>query len=110
TGSVGSGGAAGGATTVQTTGGEGGSPHFGGGGAGGGACVSCSPDLHSVLDCNGKVLMACPTGLGCGPGGQCIAPCDAAKANQSTIGCDFYAAVVAPNIWVMDGCFAAFIG
>src|SRR5579864_2751579 len=49
----------------------------------------CSADLHQVLDCNNTVVTTCPPDQGCG-GTGCVAACDAANANKSTIGCDYY--------------------
>lgn len=68
----------------------------------------CSPDLHSVLDCNGNVVSTCPPDQGCGATG-CAPACDSAKQNKSTIGCDYYA--VAPDVIdvARGACFAAFI-
>lgn len=71
--------------------------------------LSCSADLHNVLDCNGNVITTCPSDMGCGAGGVCVPACQSAQDNQSTIGCDYYA--VDPEI-IADGagaCFAAFI-
>src|SRR5215472_7921512 len=68
----------------------------------------CSDDLHSVVDCNGKVLMTCPAGQGCSANG-CVPACDSARDNKSSIGCDYYS--VDPDV-ILDGagaCFAAFI-
>ncbi len=68
----------------------------------------CSADLHSVLDCNNTVVTTCAPSMGCGATG-CVAACDAAQQNKSTIGCDYYA--VDPDI-IAEGrgaCFAAFI-
>lgn len=65
----------------------------------------CSSDLHTVIDCNGKVLATCPDTQGCDPSnGQCIPACDSAKANKGSIGCDFYG--VAPT---SGSCFAIFV-
>src|SRR2546421_573621 len=62
----------------------------------GGNCdTHCSSDLHSVVDCNNKVVMTCPPDKGCAAGG-CVAPCDSAKANKSTFGCDYFS--VDPDI------------
>jgi hypothetical protein len=74
-------------------------------------CVSrCSDDLHSVLDCDGKVLLTCPSTEGCGAGGMCVPACQSAAANQSSVGCDYYSIVPAGGINLSDGsCFAAFI-
>ncbi len=74
------------------------------------ACTGphCSIDLHSLVDCDGKVLMECPPNQGCA-GTSCVPACQSASENKSTFGCDYYA--VTPDV-VMDGagaCFAAFI-
>ena len=62
---------------------------FGDAGEGGtGPGASCSGDLHSVVDANGNVISTCPPDKGCAAG-ACIAPCDAAAANKSSIGCDY---------------------
>jgi len=83
----------------------------------GGSCYKCSADLHSVLDCNDQVVTTCSGDQGCGPNGTCVAACDSAAANQSSIGCDYWA--VTPDGWsnipeynagTSDGsCFAAFV-
>src|SRR5205814_2882788 len=55
-------------------------------------CTQCSGDLKSVLTCgdNPQVVETCTGDQGCGPTG-CINACDAAAANKSSIGCDYYA-------------------
>ena len=70
--------------------------------------TQCSADLHSVVDCDGNVVETCPPGTGCGANG-CVAPCQAAQDNQSSIGCDYYA--VDPEIISagFGACYAAFI-
>jgi hypothetical protein len=83
---------------------------------GSGACTQCSGDLHSILTCgdNPQVLQTCTGNTGCGPTG-CIAACDAAAANKSSIGCDYYA--IPPDAWnpsyssggAAGNCFAAFV-
>jgi hypothetical protein len=81
-------------------------------GAGGGTTCSglhCSADLHDVVDCNGQVVMTCPSPQACG-GGACIAdPCVAAQMNGSTIGCEFYSVVPGPEPISRGSCFAAFV-
>ena len=77
------------------------------GGEGGGGCLKCSGDLHSVLDCNDNVVMQCPPDQGCAPGGTCVPACDAAKANKSSVGCEYYA--VPATDFVAQTCFAAFV-
>jgi len=85
-------------------------------------CFACSADLHQVLDCSTPphVLQTCPADQGCGPNGQCVDPCQAAAANESSIGCDYYTipadgwsdipginnAAGAPS---SGSCFAAFV-
>ncbi len=79
-----------------------------GAGDGSGCNLHCSSDLHDVLDCNDKVVTTCSPDQGCG-GGGCVAACDAAKANKSSVGCDYYS--IDPDI-ISDGygaCFAAYI-
>jgi hypothetical protein len=79
------------------------------GGAGGGGCEThCSSDLHSVVDCNDKVITTCPADQGCGESG-CVPACESAKQNKSTIGCDYYSV---PPDTISEGegaCFAAYI-
>ena len=81
---------------------------FDGGGGEGGMCgpdagIQCSGDLHSVLDCDGKVIMTCPGNLACS-GGQCINACDAAKANKTSVGCEYYSFRTNSG-----GCYAIFL-
>jgi hypothetical protein len=106
-----------------------GTSNFGGGGAGSGATTSstdiiidtdsgsgggctgprCSADLHSVLGCDGAVIATCPDNQGCGANGACVDPCAAAEANQSTLGCEFFSVIPAPEISTRGSCFAAFL-
>jgi hypothetical protein len=81
---------------------------FGDSGEASTCATHCSSDLHSVLDCNNKVVTTCPMDQGCA-GNGCVPACDSAKANKSTFGCDYYS--VDPDI-ITEGagaCFAAFI-
>jgi len=88
----------------------GGDPILTGVGGGGPGCdVHCSADLHDVLDCKDQLVTACPADQGCGPGGQCVAPCESAKVNGSTIGCDFYSVVPGPEYETRGSCFAALL-
>jgi hypothetical protein len=103
-----------GSTQSGANGGQGGQGGlFGNGGAnvgGGSDCpIHCSADLHQVLDCNENVVTTCPPDQGCGPGGVCIAPCDSAKENKSTIGCDFYSIPPGPETETRGSCFAAML-
>jgi hypothetical protein len=91
---------------------DGGNPNFkadGSGGEGGGGCVKCSADLHDILDCNTNALLqACPPGTGCGPSG-CEAPCDSARDNKSSVGCDYYSVDPGTDSEANGSCFAAYI-
>src|SRR5262249_8582622 len=49
----------------------------------------------------------CPDDQGCANGG-CVPACDSAKANKSTIGCDYYA-VQPEGSQYGGGCFAVFV-
>lgn len=67
---------------------------------------SCSADLHNVL-CDGNVVQTCPADQGCAEGG-CVAACDSAKANKSSVGCDYYDANP-DGFWDIGACFATFV-
>jgi hypothetical protein len=108
TGSGGGNGAGGGSVVGAGTTGAGASPGFD---AGSGVSCSgphCSSDLHSMVDCNGNVLSTCPPNQGCTPTG-CVDACAAAIANQSNVGCEYYA--VTPDVIVggNGACYAAYI-
>ncbi len=98
-----------GASSGTGSGGSGGSLVFPVGGGGPGCDVSCSTDLHSVIDCNGVVLEECPPDQGCGEGGVCVPACDAAAQNASTFGCDFYSVTPAVIAESRGSCFAVMI-
>ncbi len=71
--------------------------------------MHCTADLHAVVDCNGTLIRTCDADKACGSNGQCVAPCDGAKVNKSSIGCDYYS--VDPDM-IAEGqgaCFAAYI-
>src|ERR1700733_3440398 len=71
--------------------------------AGGSNCPQmCSADSQSIVDCNGNVVMACGAGDSCA-NAACIDACDAAAANKSSVGCDYYA--VNPDTVLPDACF-----
>ncbi|HEY1815628.1 MAG TPA: IgGFc-binding protein [Kofleriaceae bacterium] len=78
----------------------------GGSGDGGMCAPMCSADLHSVVDCNGNVIQACAPDQGCA-NGTCVDACDAAAANKSSIGCEYYA--VNPDAIEPAACFAAYV-
>ncbi len=56
---------------------------------GGGGCPRCSADNSAVVDCDG-VEIACPVDQQCADG-ACMPACEAADAEHSSIGCDYYA-------------------
>lgn len=88
-------------------GGSGGSIVIDGGGASSG-CVPCSDDFTKVLNCDGSVKEVCAGAFLCG-GGTCMAPCDAAAVNRSTVGCDYYAVTLDAAYSGFGGCFVAFV-
>ena len=79
-------------------------------------CTTCSGDLHNILTCgdNPTVVQTCTGDTGCGPNG-CIPACEAAAANKSSIGCDYY--TIPTDSWSANffsgatygDCFAAFV-
>jgi hypothetical protein len=71
----------------------------------------CSSDLRSLVDCNGNVLKTCPPSEGCS-GMNCVAACQSAIDNKSSLGCEYYA--VDPDSMgglggIAGGCFATFV-
>jgi len=72
-------------------------------------CQPCSADGTAVLDCDGNVKETCAAGQRCGLPGKCMAPCEAAQANKSTVGCDYYAADMAALESGFGGCFVVFV-
>jgi hypothetical protein len=96
-----------GGTLVSSEGGAGG--EGGTFGTDGGSCAErCGSDLRSVVDCNGNVIKTCPAGQGCAPGGQCVAACQAATANKSSVGCDYWS-VNPDTTFAAGACYAAFV-
>lgn len=72
-------------------------------------CTTCSADLHQVLDCDGGLIQQCPPETGCSVGGSCVAPCQAAAENKSTIGCDFYSMTPGVIAESRGSCFAVMV-
>lgn len=70
----------------------------------------CSPDLRAVWDCSGEVKQTCGDGWAC-LDGECIDDaCRAADANQSSIGCEYWALrpdLAAPS--TQGACFAVIV-
>jgi hypothetical protein len=93
---------------------SGGASDAGGGGFGDveqlpGCDFKCSTDLHHVVDCNGARIKTCGDDEGCGAGGKCVPACDAAKANRSTRGCEYYSVHPDVSIETVGACFAAIV-
>jgi hypothetical protein len=100
----------GGSSGGGSSGGGDDAPAFGGDSSGGPTCdTHCSSDLHTVIDCNNHVVTTCPPDKGCGPGGTCVAACQSADANKSTIGCDYYSVDPGTDGEANGSCFAAYI-
>ncbi|HVV87398.1 MAG TPA: IgGFc-binding protein [Kofleriaceae bacterium] len=73
-------------------------------------CPSCTADLTGVVDCDGNVT-TCPDDQACSAAtGDCQNPCDAAEANHSSVGCEYYAvdmdAAMGPP---QDACYTVFV-
>ncbi len=81
-----------------------------GNGDGNGSCSQnrCSADQHDVVDCAGNVVQTCPGDLGCASG-ACVDACQAAAANTSSVGCDYYAVNPDSYLTTNGSCFAAYI-
>lgn len=69
----------------------------------------CSGDLHAVLDCENHLLRTCPPDQGCAPGGGCVPACESARANKSSIGCDYFSVDTDITLARAGSCFAAFV-
>ncbi|MBK7582288.1 MAG: IgGFc-binding protein [Myxococcales bacterium] len=104
------GGAGGSGAGAGAAGGAGGLLNLDGGQAdsGGTACLPCSDDYTQVLNCDGSVKETCAAGLACGLG-KCMDPCQAAAANKTTVGCDYYAVALDAMGGGFGGCFVAFV-
>lgn len=117
-GGVGGSGAAGGgagagggaAAAAGLGGGSGGLVNLDGGQSDGGGqeCLPCSADYTQVLNCDGSVKETCPQNQLCGMG-KCMDPCQAATANKTSVGCDYYAVTMSAMGGGFGGCFVAFV-
>jgi hypothetical protein len=95
-------------TSSTTTSGAGGGLLTVGSGGGTTCGVSCSADLHFIVDCHGTVVQKCEGLEGCDPTtGQCGNACAAAEANKLAVGCEYYATFM--DTLDVDSCFAAFV-
>ncbi len=94
-------------TTSQGTSSGGSTGSFSEGGGGNANCgLTCSADLHSIIDCNGNLVTSCPPDQGCA-NATCVPACDAAIENKSSIGCEYWAHN--PQTLFGRGCHAMFI-
>jgi hypothetical protein len=73
------------------------------------ACeLSCSPDLHAVIDCSNQIVQQCMGAEGCDASqGKCTNACSAAIANKQSVGCDYYATFM--DQYNPSSCFAVFV-
>jgi IgGFc binding protein len=76
----------------------------------GGPCgaMTCSGDLHDVLCGDGTVAQTCPPDQGCAAG-VCVPACQAASADKTTIGCEYW--TLYPDMYSADegDCLAVYI-
>ncbi len=109
TGSTGSPGAGGAGSVTSTSSSQGGSTGAFMGSGGNNTCAgSCSPDLHSVLDCSGNVVATCTGDQGCNPSTlTCANACQNATDTKQSIGCEYFATDMEQNN--SGACFAAYI-
>jgi hypothetical protein len=96
-----------GGTSPSSTAGVGGDLTVGAGG--GSSCdISCSPDFHSVVDCNGQVVKTCSGAEGCDLAtATCKNACSSAVSNKQSVGCEYYATFM--DAFNPNACFAAFV-
>jgi hypothetical protein len=75
-------------------------------GESGASTCTCSRDLHTVIGCGAPVQ--CGDAEGCAAG-RCVPACEAAAAEQSSVGCDYFS--FNPDVLSeqVGDCFAAFI-
>ncbi|MFN0245279.1 MAG: IgGFc-binding protein [Kofleriaceae bacterium] len=79
-------------------------------GADANCALSCSSDLHSIIDCNGNTTMECAGASACDPlTFTCTDACVSAELNKRSIGCDYYATDMELQSSSNDYCFAAFV-
>ena len=73
-------------------------------------CLSqCSLDGRAVVNsCTGEVYEACADDKACG-GAKCLEPCEAAGADRSSDGCEFYFAAPRFEGWPLQSCHAVFV-
>jgi IgGFc binding protein len=70
--------------------------------------MSCSGDLHSIVDCNNNVVMQCAGTDACDASTfSCTNACQAAATNKRSVGCDYYATSM--DVLEPGYCFAAYV-
>ena len=73
-----------------------------------GCTYACSPDLHSVLDCQGNVIQTCMGTDGCDAViGTCANACQVTTTTKQSVGCEYYATDM--DQLSQGLCFAAFV-
>ena len=71
-------------------------------------CPSCSEDGSAIIDCDGNSIL-CPEDQACSAG-ACVDPCEAAVANNSSVGCEYYTVDMdAAQGPPYDACYAVFV-
>ena len=70
--------------------------------------LTCSPDFHAVVDCNGNLVQQCSGEQGCNLAArECTNACQATVANKQSVGCEYYATNM--DTFSQNVCFAAFV-
>ena len=104
----GGGGSGGSGTGAGTGTGTGGDLGFDGGSDGPTCELTCSTDMHSVVDCNGTPVETCSGTDGCDFSTKsCANACAAAVNNKQSVGCDYYATFM--DQYNSEACFAVFV-
>ncbi len=69
----------------------------------------CTPDLHSVVDCQGHVIQTCTGTDACDAViGTCANACQVAVTAKQSVGCEYYATDM--DSYGAAWCYAAYIG
>ncbi len=75
----------------------------------GGCDQTCSKDLKSIIDCDGKKVKDCPGDKACLNSFCDADPCEASSKSKSSFGCDYWALKTGLLSQAKGACFAAFI-
>ncbi|MBK8718275.1 MAG: IgGFc-binding protein [Deltaproteobacteria bacterium] len=76
------------------------------------SCVTCSSDMHRLLDCDGYPVQTCDDDEACDVTvGACAPACDAVAHAQSSVGCEYWATKMdhPASYDALGVCFAAFV-